>query len=242
MIMVVVESVGKWSHFIEMVNTVTATREANLYLCHVWKLCGLLCKIVSDRGPQFVALFMTELYRLLGIEATPSTTYHPQTDGQTKQVNQELEQYLHLFIGERQDDWYGLLLLAEFSYNNHVHLSTQQTPFLLGTGRHPWMGFELHQLRSNMEAVNEFTDRMKSALEEAKSALSKAKDDMAQYYNGRRTPALMFTPGDRVYLDASDIQTTQPSRKLSHHRLGLFLIEKWIRTNAYHLTLPPLMK
>jgi len=124
---------------------------------------------------------MKELYRLLGIEAATSTAYHPQTDGQTERVNQELEQYLRLrlFVGERQDGWYILLPLAEFSYNNHVHSSTQQTPFLLDTGRHPQMGFELHQPPSHVEAVNEFTNRMKDTLEEAKSALAKAKDDMA---------------------------------------------------------------
>src|SRR5437016_2543538 len=93
---------------------------------------------------------------------------------------------------QRQDNWYSLLPLAEFSYNNHVHSSTQQTPFLLDTGRHPRMGFEPHQPPSKVEAVNEFTDRMKSALEEAKSALAKAKDDMARYYNQRRTPAPVY--------------------------------------------------
>ena len=70
----------------------------------------------------------------VGIEAATSTAYHPQTDGQMEQVNQELEQYLQLFVGERQDDWYTLLPLAEFSDNNHVHSSMQQTPFLLDTG------------------------------------------------------------------------------------------------------------
>ena len=148
-----------------------------------------------DRGPQFVAEFMRELYRLLGIELALSTAYHPQTDGQTEQVNQELEQYLWVFVGERQDDWYTLLPLAEFSYNNHVHSSTQQTPFLLDTGQHPRMGFELLQPPSRLEAVNEFTNRMKDTLEEARSALAKAKDDMARYYNRRRTPAPTFAPG-----------------------------------------------
>ena len=57
-------------------------------------------------------------------------------DGQTKQVNQELEQYLHLFMNERQDDWDDLLPMAEFQYNNHVHSSTHQTPFMLDTSQH----------------------------------------------------------------------------------------------------------
>ena len=115
---------------------------------------------------------MKELYRLLGIELASSTAYHPQTDGQTERVNQELEQFIRLFVNECQDNWNSLIPLAEFAYNNHVHSSTQQTPFFLDTGRHPRMGFELHQPRSKVEAVNEFTDRMKATLEEAKSALT----------------------------------------------------------------------
>jgi hypothetical protein len=73
--------------------------------------------------------------------------------------------------------------MAEFQYNNHIHSSTQQTPFLLDTGRHPCMGFEPTQSPSHLEMVNEFTDWMNSALTEAKSALAKAQDDMSHYYN-----------------------------------------------------------
>jgi len=114
-IMVAVDSVGKRSHFIETVTTVTTASAANLYMCNIWKLHGLLHKVVSDRGLQFIAAFMKELFQLLGIEAALSTVYHPQTDGQTEHVNQELEQYLRVFIGERQDGWYLLLPLTEFS-------------------------------------------------------------------------------------------------------------------------------
>ena len=63
------------------------------------------------------------------------------------------------------------------------------------------MGFEPHQPPSRVEAVNEFTDRMKTMLKEAKAALAKAKDEMARYYNRRRTPAPVFAPGDYVFLD-----------------------------------------
>jgi len=113
-IMVAINSAGKHSHFIKTVTTVTAAGAANLYLRNIWKLHGLLRKVISNRGLQFVAAFMKELYRLLGIEAATSTAYHPQTDGQTERVNQELEQYLRLFVGERQDDWYTLLPLGSF--------------------------------------------------------------------------------------------------------------------------------
>jgi hypothetical protein len=63
--------------------------------------------------------------RLLGIKVAATTAYHPQGDGQTERVNQELEQYLRPFISQRQDDWVDLLPLAEFQYNNYVHSATQ---------------------------------------------------------------------------------------------------------------------
>jgi len=100
------------------------------------------------------------------------------------------------------------------------------------------MGFELSQVPSRLETVNEFMERMKSATEEAKSAIRKAQEDMTQYYNRRRTPAPVYKPGDRVYLDASDIKTTRPSPKLSHRRLGPFKIECQVRLSAYRLKLP----
>jgi len=150
-----------------------------------------------------------------------------------ERVNQELDQFLRLFVNERQDDWYDLLPIAEFQHNNHVHSATQQPPFLLDTGRIPRMGFEPRQDPSSLETVNEFTKRMESATEEAKSAICKAQEDMARYYNRRRSLAPVFKPGDRVYLDTSDIRTTRPSPKLSHRRLGPFEVEHQVGPLAY---------
>ncbi|GLB36661.1 putative retrotransposable element tf2 155 kda protein type 1-like [Lyophyllum shimeji] len=236
--MVVVDSVGKRAHFIPTHTTCTAMGAANLYRKHVWKLHGLPDAFVSDRGPQFVVEFTRELYRLLGIKLSTSTAYHPQSDGQTERVNQELEQYLRVFCNERQDDWDDLLPEAEFQYNNHVHSATKYTPFMLDTGRNPRMGFEPRPLNSNNETANEFFERMKLAQEEAKAALAKAKDDMAWYYDQRRTPAPEYKPGDRVYLDASDIETTRPSKKLSHRYLGPYTVERQVGSLAYKLRLP----
>jgi len=81
-------------------------------------------------------------------------------------------------------------------------------------------------------------DWMKDTLEEAKSALAKAKDDMARYYNRCHSPAPSFSPGDMVYLDSEDIQTTHPLKKLLHRRLGPYPIERRVRKYAYRLVLP----
>ena len=82
---------------------------------------------------------------------------------------------------------------------------------------------------------------MEDALKEAKAALIKSKDDMAKYYNRRRTPAPDYQPGDRVYLDASDIHTTRPSQKLSHRKLGPFPVIRKVGNGTYRLCLPPSM-
>ena len=84
------------------------------------------------------------------------------------------------------------------------------------------MGFEPGQQRSHIESINEFKECMEDASEEAKAVLAKSKDNMAKYYNWRQTLTSDYQPGDKVYLDTSDIQTNRPSRKLSHHRLGPF--------------------
>jgi len=241
-VMTVVDSVSKQAHFIPTHMTVTTEGAARLFLHQVWKLHGLPTCIVSDRGPQFVARFTRELYHLLGIKLASSTAWHPQTNGQMERVNQELDQYLWLFVNERQDNWYNLLPLAEFQHNNHVHSATQYPLFLLDTGRLPHMGFEPRQNHSDLETVNEFMERIRTAIEEAKSTIRKAQDDMKRYYDRRRTPALVFNPGDKVFLDASDIQTTRPLQKLSHRRLGPFVVEQRIGPMAYHLKLPHWMK
>jgi hypothetical protein len=110
---------------------------------------------------------------------------------------------------------------------------------MVDTGRHPHMGFEPQQPRSNLESVNEFMERMALAIEEAKAALTKAKNEYAMYYNHRREPAPVFTPGDRVWLDGSDIATNRPSSKLSHQCLGPFVVKACVGHGAYHLALPP---
>ena len=104
--------------------------------------------------------------------------WHPQTDGQTEHINQELDQFLCLFVNKWQDDWYDLLPIIEFQHNNHIYSTTQQSPFLLDIGRITCMGFEPRQNPSGLETVNKFMERIKSATEEAKSTICKVQKDI----------------------------------------------------------------
>ncbi|GLB38136.1 putative encoded by [Lyophyllum shimeji] len=99
------------------------------------------------------------------------------------------------------------------------------------------MGFQPWLLNSNNEMANEFFERMKLAQEEVKVALAKAKDNMARYYDQCCIPALEYKPGDRVYLDALNIETMCSSKKLSHRYLGPYTVEHQVGPLAYKLRL-----
>jgi len=126
-----------------------------------------------DRGVQFTAGMIKELNNLLGIQTKLSTAYYPQTDGQTERINQELEQYLRVFIDHRQEQWLDWLRTVEFAYNNKIHIATKILPFKVNYGQDPRMGFEGRR-KGKYEVVGKFMERMKKIQEEAKAALGKA--------------------------------------------------------------------
>jgi len=133
-ILVVVDRLTKMAHFIPTTEKTTAGGLARLFRDNVWKLHGLPESIISDRGPQFAAGVMRELNEMLGIDSKLSTVFHPQTDGQTERMNQELEQYLRMFIDHRQEQWPEWLGTAEFAYNNKIQTSTKVSPFKANAG------------------------------------------------------------------------------------------------------------
>jgi hypothetical protein len=116
-IMVVVDCLSKCAHLIPTTSKVDSIGIAQLFHDHIWKLHGIPEEVISDRGPQFISQFMCELSKCLGIKITASTAFHPQTDRQTEHINQEVKQYLRVFVNQCQDDWYDWLALAEFTYN-----------------------------------------------------------------------------------------------------------------------------
>jgi len=85
---------------------------------------------------------MKELNEILGIKTKLSMAYHPQTNGQTERVNQEIEQYLRMFISHRQNNWLEWIACAEFTYNNKIHMAMHILPFYANYGMNPRMGIE----------------------------------------------------------------------------------------------------
>jgi len=100
-ILVVVDWFSKIAYFIPTTKKTMAIRLAKLFRGNMWKLHRFPNSIISDRRPQFAAGIIRELNKLLKIKSKLLIAFHPQIDRQTERMNQELEQYLRMFIGYR---------------------------------------------------------------------------------------------------------------------------------------------
>jgi len=183
--------------------TITSEQTGNLLLENLYKRFGLPDKIISDRGPQFTSNSFKELLKILGIKSALSTAYHPQTDGTTERMNQEIEAYLSIYCTSYPEDWPKALHLMEFTHNNRRHADRMKTPFELMFGESP-ITLPLSFENTKYPAVE---DRMKTLIknrEEALAAHELARTCMA---DRRKSTFIPFKKGDKVWLDSRNMKT-----------------------------------
>ena len=113
-IWVIVDRLTKSAYFVLVNTRYHARRYAELYVSQVVRLHGVPRSIISDRGPQFIAHFWENLHQALGTKLITSSAYHPQTSGQTKRVNQILEDMLRACVISSKGSWEKWLSLAKF--------------------------------------------------------------------------------------------------------------------------------
>jgi len=197
---------------------------------------------VSDRGLQFAVELTKELNRMLGIQTKLSTAFHPQTDGQTERMNQEVEQYLRFFIEYRQKDWPEWLAMAEFVINNKVHTATKVLPFMANYGKEVRMGGDIRR-KGKVESVTEFAGRMKKVQEEAEAVLRKTQEEMKRYADRGRKETEEWKKGDRVLLSTKDLVFKErPSKKLMERYVGPYAVEEVVSSNVVKLQSPSSMR
>jgi IS30 family transposase len=128
-IWVIVERLTKTAHFIVVHTTYSVQQYEEIYMEQIVRLHGIPKTITFDRGTQFLARFWEQLHECLGTKLIRSSSYHPQTDGQTERINQILEDMLRASILHFDKSWDKCLSLAEVSYNNNYQTSLKMEPF-----------------------------------------------------------------------------------------------------------------
>lgn len=136
-IMVVIDRLTKYAHFVAMKTDYSSKSVAEAFMTNIVKLHGIPKSIVSDRDKVFTSSFWQQLFKLQGTTLAMSTTYHPQSDGQSEALNKCVEMYLRCFTFDNPKGWFKMLPLAEYWYNSAYQNSAGMTPFRAVYGREP---------------------------------------------------------------------------------------------------------
>ena len=175
--------------------TIDAKGVAELFFKNVFLQFRLHDHLISDRGPQFTSAFAAELAHILGYNLKLSTAYHPQTDGETEQVNQEAETYLRMFCQGQPNKWSELIPMAEFVHNLATHSSTQKSLFTL------ILGYELRDYpkigQTFLPSLEDRLTLLEQACDEALAAHEKARQSMKKWIT---TKFVLWKVGDKVWL------------------------------------------
>jgi len=210
-----------------------------IFIHFIVRTHGLPESIVSDRGPQFVSEFWQSLCKRLGVKAKLSTAHHPQTDGQSERVNQAMETYLRSYVNYMQDDWAEWLPLAEFAMNDYVSEPTGLSPFFVNKGFDPRLSFSYSEtpLDAQAEDISSFMKELRNHCH-AELVWAQARTTDAANRNQHRHPAPVYRVGDKVWLNARNIRTRRPCRKLDDKWIGPFEVLQVIGSTACKLALP----
>ena len=232
-LVVVDQGLSKGVILIPCNKTITSEDTARLLLENLYKRFGLPDKIISDRGPQFASKAFKELLKVLGIKSALSTAYHPQTDGTTERVNQEIEAYLSIYCASHPEEWPQALHTLEFTHNNRRHADRQNTPFELMFGESP-LAIPLSFENTKYPSIEERMGTLLRNREEALAAHELARNRMIER---RKSTFVPFKKGDKVWLDSRNLKTVY-HKKMKPKREGPFPITEVLGPVTYRLQLP----
>uniref|UniRef100_A0A2N9EGL5 RNA-directed DNA polymerase n=1 Tax=Fagus sylvatica TaxID=28930 RepID=A0A2N9EGL5_FAGSY len=205
------------------------------------KLHGVPKTITSDRDSKFISHFWRTLWRKLGTTLQFSSSYHPQTDGQTEVVNRSLGNLLRSFVGKNIRQWDLLLAQAEFAYNRSSSQTTSHSPFEAVYGLNPIGPLELAPLPVTKHFSGDAEERakeIKKLHEQIRGSILRNNEKYSKQANKHRKPAA-FKEGDLVWIHLRKERFPfKRSSKLMPRADGPFRVLQRIGENAYKIELP----
>ena len=226
-------------HIIPLPEKCEAVLFARKLTTYIYKYHGLPEKIFSDGDSFFMSTFWKRLFNFLNIKISPSSAYHPQTNGQTEIVNGELEEMICGFVNYDRDNWDDHLTEFEVAYNSSTHSSSSFTPFFLNYCIHPrTIPAEIME-HSKVQSVDEFLRSIKDSTAHGQSKIRKSNSKMASYANKKRIN-YEFRVGNKVWLSTQDLKLErgETTRRLHPKYCGSFKIIQKITPVTFKLQLP----
>ena len=240
-ILVINDKTTKYGYFVPYKEASTAEDLAYALFRTIIAQHGIPNTIISDRDKLFTSKFWQSLMDLIGTKQKLSTSYHPQTDGQTERTNQTLEQYLRCYSNYEQNNWVTLLPVAQLAYNNLTNAGGI-SPFYANYGFHPNVNTTPKGLKPVAERAQVKVDRLRQLHATLQQELTFISTKMTEYANRKRSVGPDLKKGGMVYLLRRNIQTKRPSSKLDHTKLGPFKIKNKKGPVTYELELPKEMR
>jgi hypothetical protein len=229
---VIVERFPKIAHFIPLhKDQKKAEHLVKIFTREIWRFHSIPTNIISDWDSRFTSMEWKQFLGLLGIRPRMSTSFHPQTNGQTERINQTIKAYLRSFINYEMDNWVGLLPMAKFAYNNSITQATGMSTFYANYEQHPGSTnpVSIPNTKNNDMAYIHY---LLSVQELVKKNLKTTQERMKKYADLTRKDAPEYKAGDLVMLDGRNIQTRRPKDMLDHKKHGPFVIEKVVLPTA----------
>ncbi|MCO5581744.1 hypothetical protein L7F22_035633 [Adiantum nelumboides] len=237
----IIDRFSKQASFVPVKKTAKPDHLARLFVAQIFRLHGMPERIVSDRDPRFTSLFLKAIWANIGMRLQFSSSFHPQTDGQSEIANSVVLDLLKSYILDQKTQWKRCLPLVEFAYNNTIHSSTGKAPFEIVEGVRKVPPFL--STKDKILEANEYTRDLDTDFAKVRETLQKSQERQKKAADLHRHDSKL-KENDWVLLrfDKARLRQKKGKEELSMRYYGPFQITKQINDISFRLRLPDTWK